>query len=107
MNCIHPQDVDLAMQEWSNLSKGTLSSSFELRWKSFDDDKRNGQNFGVQWTLAACVSIFNDDGSPRSIAGCITDITSQKKRVEDVLEAKRQHEKSVQSCFPLAQIEYG
>jgi hypothetical protein len=76
MECIYPDDQAMVMSMWNTLAQGS-PVTFEMRWKP-----RAGTNDTAQWTLSACVPIFDEDTAVVNISGNIIDINAQKKSQE-------------------------
>ncbi|KAK3616509.1 hypothetical protein LTR56_025915 [Elasticomyces elasticus] len=86
MDCIFPEDKDRLVGVWEGLVAGK-TFNLEMRWKRPRAAMPNGEeDVDGQWVLAACVPIFNEDGTIRSISGCLTDCAAQKRSQEDAMK---------------------
>ncbi|KAK3616513.1 hypothetical protein LTR22_027039 [Elasticomyces elasticus] len=86
MDCIFPEDKDRLFGVWEGLVAGK-TFNLEMRWKRPRAAMPNGEeDVDGQWVLAACVPILNEDGTIRSISGCLTDFGAQKRSQEDAMK---------------------
>ncbi|KAK5691456.1 hypothetical protein LTR97_011449 [Elasticomyces elasticus] len=87
LDCVFPEDRDYVFGFWGGLLAGE-TCNFEMKWKRPAAAMPNGEeDINGQWVLAACVPTRNeDDGTIRSISGCITDIAAQKRSQQDALK---------------------
>ncbi|KAK5735859.1 hypothetical protein LTR17_007871 [Elasticomyces elasticus] len=86
MDCIFPEDKDRLFGVWEGLVAGK-TFNIEMRWKRPRAAMLNGEeDVDGQWVLAACVPTFHEDGTLRSVSGCLTDCAAQKRSEEDALK---------------------
>ncbi|KAK4892575.1 hypothetical protein LTR27_009039 [Elasticomyces elasticus] len=86
MDCIFPEDKDRLFGVWEGLVAGK-TFNIEMRWKRPRAAMPNGQeDVHGQWVLAACVPTFHENGTLRSVSGCLTDCAAQKRSEEDALK---------------------
>jgi PAS domain-containing protein len=81
MDSIYPDDRAMVMSIWNTLASGT-PVTFEVRWIA-----RAGSNDAAQWTLCACVPVFDDNNVVIGIGGNIIDINAQR-RSQEVAQAR-------------------
>ena len=85
MDVILEDDFPTMEKEWHNLTVLKMKRTFELRlrkkWYHADSKK-----WKTVWIIAAASPVQNEDGSLKSVMGCITDISLQKQAQEDALE---------------------
>lgn len=79
MDCVYEEDYEHVMETFKILSQGQ-PISIEFRWKS--------QTSGGEpvWVLAAAVPLFAQDGTLKSFHCCNTDITPQRRMVQDAVQ---------------------
>lgn len=84
MNVISEIDHPLITKEWELLVTEKGRRTFELRLRNpwIDDEGIARQ----KWIIASCDQEFDEQGNIKSIMGCITDISLQKKTQQDALE---------------------
>ena len=88
MGVVYPDDIPLMEREWGNLAKLGAKSSFEFRLNTtwFHEQSMKWKN---RWVIASSNHQLYEDGSLKSIFGCVTDISHQKQAQEDALERAR------------------
>ncbi len=94
---IKEEDQSLIKSLWNDLVTQREPITAELRFSGTWED-RNG-NKGDNWVLFSAFPEKHEDGSLKSIFGCITNISSQKwaegfqkRKMEEAVELKRQQE---------------
>ncbi len=96
MNVVMEGDRAFTADQWHYMAVLREKRTFEIRltkqWyhKSTDSWK-------YTWILACCGHEQNDDGSLKSVMGCITDISLQKQAEEDAVERAKLSEKLARS----------
>ncbi|KAK4932938.1 hypothetical protein LTR49_000895 [Elasticomyces elasticus] len=86
LDCIFPEDKDRLFGFWAGLLAGE-TCNFEMRWKRPAAAMPNGEeDLNGQWVLAAVVPTRHEDGTVRSVSGCITDFAAAKRSEEDALK---------------------
>ncbi|KZF21968.1 hypothetical protein L228DRAFT_238996 [Xylona heveae TC161] len=97
IDSVVPDDKELARDLWRRLVIDKIPSSAEFRFQTPWQDKDG--NVAATWVLFSAYPEKYEDGSLKSIFGCITNISQQKwaedfqkKRREEALELKRQQE---------------
>lgn len=96
MNVVMEDDRPFTADQWHYMAVLREKRTFEIRltkqWyhKSTDSWKNT-------WILACCGHEQNDDGSLKSVMGCITDISLQKQAEEDAVERAKLSEKLARS----------
>ena len=85
MSVILEDDQSLMEKEWINLTMAQVKRTFELRLKKRWSDKTSGKS-SPTWILVSASQEKNEDGSTKSVMGCITDISLQKQAQADALE---------------------
>ena len=85
MGAVYEDDISTMEKQWHNLTVLKLNCTFELRLRKkwYHADSKTWKNV---WILATANPVLNEDGSPKSVMGCITDISLQKQAQEDALE---------------------
>ena len=85
MATVYEDDIPMVEKEWHNQTVLKLKRTFELRLRKkwYHADSRKWKNV---WIIAASSPVQNEDGSIKSVMGCITDISLQKQAQEDALE---------------------
>lgn len=81
LGLLHPDDKEQAsqiVQEYLDRKKGTYESKFRLRTK----------DGSWRWILGRGKAQFDNDGTPLRFVGFNSDITEQKKRESDLIDAK-------------------
>lgn len=85
MDVVLEDDFPTMEKEWHNLTVLKMKRTFELRlrkkWYHADS-----KTWKTVWIIAAANPVQNEDGSLKSVMGCITDISLQKQAQEDALE---------------------
>lgn len=85
--CIHADHLPRMDEEWDSLTVAGTPVSFELKLKKPSMDlKRKEHMTGQCWILAAAIPEKSEDGHVLNVTGCITDISFQKRSVQDALE---------------------
>ena len=97
MDSIKDEDQATVKVLWAELVQNAVAMNAEIRFKRTWVD-RNGDK-GDTWVLASAYPEVGDDGKVKVIFGSITDISqqkwaeySEKRRVEEAVEMKRQQE---------------
>lgn len=85
MNIVADEDKAMTEENWHVMSAGLEKRTFELRLTKKWYHKESGTWKNV-WILACCGHEQNEDGSLRSVMGCITDVSLQKQAQEDAVE---------------------
>ncbi|MEX6687300.1 PAS domain S-box protein [Danxiaibacter flavus] len=83
---LHPGDVADGTDQFERLLRGEIKTySTTIRYKEPSGD-------GYKWALSKAIVFDRDqDGNPRRIIGTHTDITSQKKSEQALIESKRRY----------------
>ncbi|KAF7562966.1 hypothetical protein G7046_g1127 [Stylonectria norvegica] len=96
MESVRDEDREGLELAWRKLLEEKVAISLEFRFKY---RRRDGDNTIDTWALMSVYPEKTQDGSLKSIFGCITDISSQKwaekfqiERREEAVELKRQQE---------------
>ena len=85
LNIILEEDAGLVMDEWINLTVAQVTRTFEMRLKKIWTDEVTGKSSPT--TILVCASQEkNEDGSLKSVFGCLSDISLQKQAQRDALE---------------------
>lgn len=87
MNVISEIDHPIINEEWKLLVTEKGRRTFELRLRNPWIDESGVAR--QKWILASCDQEFDEQGKIKSIMGCITDISLQKKAQADALERAR------------------
>ena len=85
MSVVYPDDIPLMQREWDHLAMPGTSSSFEFRLNTTWYHKPS-QKWKNRWVIASSNRQMNEDGSLKSIFGCVTEISHQKQAQEDATE---------------------
>ncbi|KAL9118981.1 MAG: hypothetical protein Q9187_004467 [Circinaria calcarea] len=85
MGAVFEDDIATMEKQWHKLTVLKMNCTFELRLRKrwYHADSKTWKNV---WILATANPVLNEDGSPKSVMGCITDISLQKQAQEDALE---------------------
>jgi PAS domain S-box-containing protein len=91
-NSVFEEDKPWLTGVWNGLTNGS-SSTFEMRWLGPDPaNKPEGQ-----WVTAACVPTTDDAGNVKSVSGCVTDISAQKRSQSDAIKKAEALERAAAS----------
>ncbi|KAF2868617.1 hypothetical protein BDV95DRAFT_500358 [Massariosphaeria phaeospora] len=97
---VKEEDQRTILDHWKNLVEHAAAITVEIRFKTSWED-RNG-NKSDTWVLFCAFPEKYEDGMLKSVFGSITNISPQKwaegfqkRKMEDALELKRQHENYV------------
>jgi hypothetical protein len=96
MNVVMEDDRPFTTDQWHHLAVLREKRAFEIRltkkWFHKPTD-----SWKYTWILACCGHEQNEDGSLKSVMGCITDISLQKQAEEDAVERAKLSEKLARS----------
>lgn len=71
LDVVYEEDLDLMRTEWSNLADKRIPRTFEVRLKKRWYDKTSGKSTPT-WVLASASQEQNEDGSVKSVMGCMS-----------------------------------
>ena len=91
MDFIFEDDAAMVAEEWHNIAALRQKRTFEMRINKKSSKGRN------RWILASGMPEEDEDGSLKSVMGCIADITLQK--VSEAIETCRQNICLLESIF--------
>ncbi|KAF1986048.1 hypothetical protein K402DRAFT_464030 [Aulographum hederae CBS 113979] len=91
MDRILPEDQAFILDKWTRLVEGE-PLTFEMRWKR--DVLPGSEEDPFTWVLAACIPMFDEDGTIATVSGCTTDIRAQKNSEKTALQRAQALEKA-------------